>query len=84
MEEMIFLEVNNWSSPTQPSYTHADIHLLRFYGGQLFTGTDGGFYKSSDGGTNFTDLTAGMQIGQFYKIAVAKQILRKNDWWLTG
>ncbi len=70
-------KVNNWSSPTQPSYSHADIHLLRFYGGQLFTGTDGGFYKSSDGGTNFTDLTAGMQIGQFYKIAVAKQTSEK-------
>lgn len=66
-------KVNNWSSPTQPSYTHADIHLLRFYNGELFAGTDGGFYKSSNGGTNFTDLTAGMQIGQFYKIAVAKQ-----------
>ncbi len=66
-------KINNWSSPTQPSYTHADIHLLRFYNGQLFAGTDGGFYKSSNGGTNFSDLTAGMQIGQFYKIAVAKQ-----------
>ncbi|MDX1702478.1 MAG: hypothetical protein R3250_17750, partial [Melioribacteraceae bacterium] len=66
-------KINNWSSPTQPSYTHADIHLLRFYNGQLFAGTDGGFYKSGDGGTNFSDLTAGMQIGQFYKIAVAKQ-----------
>lgn len=70
-------KINNWSSPTQPSYTHADIHLLRFYGGQLFTGTDGGFYKSSDGGTNFTDLTAGMQISQFYKIAVSKQTSEK-------
>ncbi len=66
-------KINNWSSPTQASYTHADIHLLRFYNGQLFAGTDGGFYKSSDSGSIFTDLTSGMQIGQFYKIAVAKQ-----------
>lgn len=70
-------KVNNWSSPTQASYTHADIHLLRFYNGQLFAGTDGGFYKSTDGGSNFTDLTSGMQIGQFYKIAVAKQTSEK-------
>ncbi len=70
-------KVNNWSSPTQPSYTHADIHLLRFYNGQLFAGTDGGFYKSSNGGTNFSDLTEGMQIGQFYKIAVSKQTSEK-------
>lgn len=66
-------KINNWSSPTQASYTHADIHLLRFYNGEIFAGTDGGFYKSGDGGTNFTDLTAGMQIGQFYRIAVSKQ-----------
>ena len=70
-------KVNNWSSPTQPSYTHADIHLLRFYNGELFAGTDGGFYKSADGGSNFTDLTAGMQISQFYKIAVSKQSSEK-------
>ncbi len=67
------MQVNNWYEPSSPSYSHADIHLLRFYNGELFAGTDGGFYKSSDGGTNFTDLTAGMQIGQFYRIAVSKQ-----------
>ncbi len=66
-------KLNNWNSPSSASYTHADIHLLRFYNGELFAGTDGGFYKSSNGGSNFTDLTAGMQIGQFYKIAVSKQ-----------
>jgi len=66
-------KVNSWNSPGSASYTHADIHLLRFYNGELFAGTDGGFYKSSNNGNNFTDLTAGMQIGQFYKIAVSKQ-----------
>jgi len=66
-------KVNNWNAPTTPSYTHADIHFLRYYGGKLFAGTDGGVYVSSNGGTNFTDLTAGLQISQFYKIAVSKQ-----------
>lgn len=72
-----FVKMNNWSSPLSPSYTHADIHLLRFFNGQLFAGTDGGFYKSTNGGSNFTDLTQGMQIGQFYKIAVAKDTSSK-------
>jgi len=67
------IKLNNWNSPNSASYSHADIHFLRFYNGELFAGTDGGFYKSSDDGSNFTDLTAGMQIGQFYKIAVSKQ-----------
>jgi len=72
-----FTKVNSWSSPFSESYTHADIHLLRFYNGALFAGTDGGFYKSTDGGTNFSDLTAGMQISQFYKIAVSKESSQK-------
>ena len=65
--------MNNWSSPSAPSYTHADIHYLGFHGNRLFCGSDGGIYVSSNGGTNFTDLTAGVQISQFYKIAVSKQ-----------
>ncbi len=68
-----FTKMNNWSSPTAPSYTHADIHYLGFYNGKLFCGSDGGVYRSTNGGTNFTDLTATAQISQFYKIAVAKQ-----------
>lgn len=66
-------KLNNWSSPTAPSYTHADIHYLGFHGNRLFCGSDGGIYVSDNGGTNFTDLTAGVQISQFYKIAVSKQ-----------
>jgi len=66
-------KMNNWDSPTAPSYTHADIHYLGFHGNRLFCGSDGGIYVSSNGGTNFTDLTAGVQISQFYKIAVSKQ-----------
>jgi hypothetical protein len=70
-------KMNNWSSPTAPSYTHADIHYLGFHGNKLFCGSDGGIYVSSNGGTNFTDLTAGVQISQFYKIAVSKQSAAK-------
>ena len=66
-------KINNWSSPSAPSYTHADIHYLGFHGNKLFCGSDGGIYVSENGGTNFADLTAGVQISQFYKIAVSKQ-----------
>ena len=66
-------KLNSWSNPTGISYTHADVHYLGFHGNKLFAGTDGGIYVSSDAGTNFTDLTAGVQISQFYKIAVSKQ-----------
>ena len=68
-----FTQVNSWSAPTSASYSHADIHFLRFLGSNLYAGTDGGVYTSSNGGTNFSSLTAGLQISQFYKIAVSKQ-----------
>ncbi|WP_104734914.1 T9SS type A sorting domain-containing protein [Hanstruepera ponticola] len=72
-----FQKLNYWNAPFSDAYTHADIHFLRFYNGELYAGTDGGFYKSSDSGVNFTDLTAGMQISQFYKVAVSKQTSSK-------
>lgn len=66
-------KINSWSNPTGPSYTHADIHYLGFHGNKLFCGSDGGIYVSENSGDNFTDLTAGVQISQFYKVAVSKQ-----------
>lgn len=65
-------KVNNWSSPTSATYTHADIHHLQYINGKLFCLSDGGIYASTNNGTSFTDLTAGLQIGQFYKISVSK------------
>ncbi|WGD35657.1 T9SS type A sorting domain-containing protein [Olleya sp. YS] len=75
--QSIFTKLNSWSAPFSSSYSHADIHYLRFFNGELYAGTDGGFYKSSNGGTSFTDLTAGMQISQFYRISVSKQTSNK-------
>ncbi|WP_395047160.1 T9SS type A sorting domain-containing protein [Flavobacterium sp.] len=66
-------KVNNWNAPTSASYSHADIHFLKCFGSNLYAGTDGGIYKSSNSGTNFASLTAGLQISQFYKVAVSKQ-----------
>ena len=68
-----FSKINNWSSPNEPAYTHADIHFLRYIDGKLFAGTDGGVYVSTDHGTKFTDLTENLAIGQFYRISVAAQ-----------
>ncbi len=65
-------QLNDWSSPTAASYTHADIHYLNYYGNKLYCGSDGGIYVSENDGTLFIDKTAGAQIGQFYKIAIAK------------
>ena len=68
-----FTKLNNWNDPNTPSYTHADIHNLRFINGTLYCGSDGGFYSSNDGGVNFTSHTDGLAIGQFYRIDVAPE-----------
>lgn len=67
-----FTKVNRWDRPHEVTYTHADIHFLRYYNGRLFCGSDGGFYLSENDGGSFTDHTKGMQIGQFYRISVAE------------
>ncbi|WP_117879715.1 T9SS type A sorting domain-containing protein [Aureibaculum luteum] len=71
-----FSKINDWSRPT-PSYTHADIHFLRYFNGVLYAGTDGGVYKSTNDGTTFTDLTKNLAISQFYKLSVAKSTSTK-------
>lgn len=68
-----FNKINHWSNDTSPTYTHADIHFLRYFNGTLFAGTDGGIYRSINNGTSFTNLTTGLAIGQFYKLSVARQ-----------
>ncbi|MFD0862887.1 T9SS type A sorting domain-containing protein [Sungkyunkwania multivorans] len=67
-----FSKLNNWNAPSAAAYTHADIHMLRFFNGVLYCGSDGGIYRSSNGGSSFSDLTATAAISQFYRIAVSK------------
>ncbi|MDG2193695.1 MAG: T9SS type A sorting domain-containing protein [Polaribacter sp.] len=68
-----FAQLNDWRYPDRDSYTHADIHFLRFIDGKFFAGTDGGIYVSTNEGVNFTDLTNTLGISQFYKISVSPQ-----------
>ena len=62
---------SHWVHPSSIGYTHADIHSLDFYGDKLYCGSDGGIFKSADNGNSWTDLSDGLQISQFYKIAVS-------------
>ena len=68
-----FIKINDWFNPSQASYTHADIHFLRYFNGNLFCGSDGGVYKSTNNGASFTELNEGLAISQFYRIANARQ-----------
>ncbi|AZQ42977.1 T9SS type A sorting domain-containing protein [Nonlabens ponticola] len=65
-----FDRINTWNNPASSTYTHADIHQIREFDGELYVMSDGGIYRSTNNGRSFTDLTAGLQIGQFYRVAV--------------
>ena len=67
-----FTKLNNWYT-RDAAYTHADIHFLKFYNNELYVGSDGGFFKSSNQGATFTDFTGDMAISQFYRVSVSKQ-----------
>ncbi|HGY54232.1 MAG TPA: T9SS type A sorting domain-containing protein [Caldithrix abyssi] len=61
--------VGYWYYPnTSVPYVHADVHALEFYGSDLYAGSDGGLWVTSDGGSNWTDLSAGLVTTQFYRM----------------
>lgn len=65
-----FTRVNNWST-VNATYTHADIHYIRFYKGRNYIGSDGGIYRSTNSASSFTDLTKGLVLGQMYRLSGA-------------
>lgn len=67
----IFEKLNSWSDYT-PSFTHADIHTLKFFGDRLYVGSDGGLYASDNGGASFTDYSDGLRVTQFYRMDIGK------------
>jgi len=89
-----FFRLNQWFVNDQ-AYTHADIHTIKIFNNRVYVGSDGGIYMSANGGAAFTDYTANMAIGQFYRLSVSSkdatkmigglqdnggQILQNNQW----
>lgn len=78
---------SSWGYTCAPSL-HADIHCLDWspVNGNLFTGCDGGVYKTANGGTTWTDISSGLAIAQVYKIgqSALKQTLAINGYQDNG
>lgn len=66
-----FTRQNLWYQRTS-SFTHADIHFLRYFDGVLYAGTDGGIYRSEDDGVNFEDLSNTLSIAQIYTVSTSR------------
>ncbi len=59
----------DWVNPANTvGYVHADIHELAMFGSKLYCGSDGGIFKSENLGDDWTNLSAGLSITQFYDI----------------
>lgn len=61
-----------WSYPNSTGYNHADVHSLEWVNGTIYSGSDGGIYKSVNKGDDWIDLSAGLGIRQFYRISCSK------------
>ncbi|MCP5107981.1 MAG: hypothetical protein GY950_31620 [bacterium] len=63
--------IGHWYGAGGTAYVHADQHAFRFHPnapGTIIVGNDGGVFKSTDGGTSWTDLSAGLAIHQVYRL----------------
>ena len=67
---------NSFYGSCNTDEVHADKHYLAFQNGSstLFECNDGGLYKTTDGGSTWTDITNGMQISQMYRLGVSQNV----------
>ncbi len=64
-----FTQKSNWLAQYSLPYVHADFHASAMQGTTLIVGTDGGLFKSTDGGTTFTDaLNIGLTTHLIYSV----------------
>lgn len=54
-----------WFTQSSTNFTHADIHFLGYNSGNLYCGSDGGVYRSTNDGDSWTDLNATLSTLQF-------------------
>lgn len=70
-------KISHWYSGTGLPYVHADQHHFAFHPNDpntVYAANDGGLFISINSGTGWADLSnGGMNIMQFYKIAVSAQ-----------
>lgn len=69
-----FKKINEFNVVDE-TYTHADIHTLKYIDDRLFVCSDGGIYSSTNQGASFTDHNNQMNITQFYRVGIAKNSL---------
>lgn len=67
-----FVAETAWSYPNSIGYNHADVHGLEWVNSTIYSCSDGGIYKSVNNGDDWIDLSTGLGIRQFYRMACSK------------
>lgn len=67
----------HWTGSSGRPYVHADIHSFTTFATgpssyDLYASSDGGIFYSSNNGTNWTDLSNGLHIQQFYRLSCSQ------------
>lgn len=64
-----FTQTSSWLEHDNPvGYTHSDITNIQFVGSTIFVTSDGGIYKSTNNGNDWTDLSDGLSIRTLYRM----------------
>ena len=65
-----FTKLTNWHNLTPLEPVHADQHIMEFspVNGALYVGNDGGVYKTTSSGSDWTDISNGLGIAQAYRL----------------
>ena len=66
-------QISAWSGGCTGSQIHADQHMIFYKPGsstEFLVGNDGGIYRTTDGGTNFTSKVTGYNVTQYYSCAI--------------
>jgi Secretion system C-terminal sorting domain len=67
-----FVAQTVWSYPNSTGYNHADVHGLRWINNTLYSNSDGGIFKTLDRADNWTNISTGLGIRQFYRMALSQ------------
>jgi len=68
----------HWTGSGGADYKHADVHMLKYnpLNNHIYSGNDGGLYFSTDE-VDWTDISDGLHITQFYSLGVSQTVQEK-------
>jgi hypothetical protein len=69
----------HWYGASGTTYMHADEHMLKYnpLNNYIYSGNDGGLYVSDNNGNDWTDISDGLHITQFYSLGVSQTVQNK-------